>query len=97
MLLSAVFEESADEGFAEAAALGAGVDVQFGQFEIAGQKFGNAVVVGPHAAQTRDDLLLPPLVGGAAVAVGDTEHRRAAQSRCARGGVLGTGPGFCAS
>jgi hypothetical protein len=50
--------------------------VQFGEFEVAVHQCGDAGRVGADALQTLHHLLLPPLVGRPAVAVGNAQKRR---------------------
>ncbi len=55
--------------------LGARVHVQFGQFEVAAEDVLDLVPTPPRRLHSVADLLLPPLVGGAAIPVGDRDER----------------------
>jgi hypothetical protein len=52
------------------------MNVQLGELEIAGHQRIDPGAIGPNALQAGDHLLLPPLVGRAAIAVGDPEQWR---------------------
>ena len=77
--LGSIGEEAACQRLTETSTLGAGVDMQFRQLEIIAHQTGAFIAWESDSVQSPHDLLLPPLIRRALIAVGDSQHGRGSQ------------------
>ncbi len=88
----AVAEQSVQQGPAEAEALDIGSHVQFGEFEIVTEDRIYVVLRPARVPHPGADLLVPPLVGVAAVSVGDADEGSGVLGKCDRDGLPSGAP-----